>query len=101
MDNAAVQDAAFRDAVAAIDVGAIATLGHLITARPALVRERLESPGTWLREKVGGALGGFFRRPYLLWFGAETPVRTGRPPGPMPKGTRARVSIARRPAART
>src|SRR5438445_13098341 len=80
MDNAAVQDAAFRDAVAAIDVGDIATLGHLITARPALVRERLESPGTWLREKVGGALEGFFQRPYLLWFVAEGPVRNGRLP---------------------
>src|SRR5437773_5524538 len=89
MDNAAVQDAAFRDAVAAIDVGDIATLGHLITARPALVRERLESPGTWLREKVGGALEGFFQRPYLLWFVAEDPVRNGRLPENIAEVTRA------------
>ncbi len=43
MDNAAVQDAAFRDAVAAIDVGDIATLGHLITTshhRPTGARAR-------------------------------------------------------------
>ena len=100
MDNAAVQDAAFRDAAAAIDVGDIATLGHLITARPALVRERLESPGTWLREKVGGALEGFFQRPYLLWFVAEDPVRNGRLPENIAEVTRALVDHARRQAAR-
>src|SRR5438477_7364828 len=98
MDNAAVQDAAFRDAVAAIDVGDIATLGHLITARPALVRERLESPGTWLREKVGGALDGFFQRPYLLWFVAEDPVRNGKLPANIADVARAIIAAAKRTA---
>src|SRR5204863_6249389 len=96
MDNAAVQDAAFRDAVAAIDVGDIATLGHLITARPALVRERLESPGTWLRDKVGGALDGFFQRPYLLWFVAEDPVRNGKLPRNIAQVTRTIIQAAKR-----
>jgi peptide-methionine (S)-S-oxide reductase len=45
------------------------------------VRDRLESPGAWLRDKVGGALDGFFRQPYLLWFVAEDPVRNGKLPG--------------------
>src|SRR5207249_10552581 len=100
MDNAAVQDAAFRDAVAAIDVGDIATLGHLITARPALVRERLESPGTWLREKVGGALEGFFQRPYLLWFVVEDSVRNGRLPENIAEVNRGSVGLAGRQVGR-
>lgn len=73
-------DAHFRDAVSAIDTGDIAMLEHLVTANPALVRERLTSPGAWLRDTVGGALDGFFQRPFLLWFVAEDPVRTGKLP---------------------
>jgi len=70
-------DAHFRDAVSAIDGGDIVTLQRLVTASPALVRERLASPGAWLRDTVGGAVDGFFQRPYLLWFVAEDPVRNG------------------------
>ena len=73
-------DAAFREAVAAIDAGDVAALERLVAANPALVRERLESPGPWLREAVAGAVDGFFQRPYLLWFVAEDPVRNGRLP---------------------
>lgn len=73
-------DAHFRDAVSAIDTGDIATLERLLTANPALVRERLTSPGAWLRDAVGGALDGFFQQPFLLWFVAEDPVRTGKLP---------------------
>jgi Ankyrin repeats (3 copies) len=73
-------DDEFREAVAAIDAGDVATLERLIDAHPSLVTERLESPGSWLREKVGGALDGFFQRPFLLWFVAEDPVRNGRLP---------------------
>lgn len=73
-------DRDFRDAVSAIDAGDIATLEGLVSANPALVRDRLESPGAWLRDVVGGALDGFFQRPYLLWFVTEDPVRHGTLP---------------------
>lgn len=73
-------DDAFREAVAAIDAGNVGRLEQMIAANPALVRERLETPGAWLRDKVGNAVDGFFKRPYLLWFVAEDPVRNGRLP---------------------
>lgn len=63
MDQGTSFDAKFREAVSAIDAGDIAKLQRLITANPALVRDRLESPGAWLRDVVGGALAGFFQRP--------------------------------------
>lgn len=78
--NDTALDSIFREAVAAIDAGDIANLQRLIDANPALVRERLASPGNWLRDKIGGALEGFFQRPYLLWFVAEDPVRNGTLP---------------------
>lgn len=68
-------DTLFRKAVSALDAGDAATLERLVTAHPILVRERLDAAGAWLRDKVGGALEGFFRQPYLLWFVAEDPVR--------------------------
>jgi peptide-methionine (S)-S-oxide reductase len=70
-------DAAFREAVAAVDSGDVPKLGRLLTAEPLLARERLESPGDWLKAQIGDALEGFFQRPYLLWFIAEDPVRNG------------------------
>lgn len=73
-------DALFREAVAAIDAGNISALDRLLAATPDLVRKRLESPGTWLRDKVGNALDDFFRQPYLLWFVAEDPVRNNMLP---------------------
>src|SRR6266581_6643520 len=73
-------DARFREAVSAIDNGDVAAVERLVAANPALVRERLESPGAWLRNVVGKALDGFFRQPYLLWFVAEDPVRNGKLP---------------------
>jgi len=73
-------DAPFRDAVSAIDTGDVRELERLVRANPALVRERLASPGPWLRDAVGGAVDGFFQRPYLLWFVAEDPVRNGKLP---------------------
>jgi hypothetical protein len=73
-------DELFRSAVAAIDAGDLIELERLVTAHPTLVRDRLEDPGVWLRDKVGNALDGFFRKPYLLWFVAEDPVRNGTLP---------------------
>ena len=59
------------------------------------MRERLESPGSWLRDVVGRALDGFFRRPYLLWFVAEDPVRNGRLPENIAALARAIIDAAR------
>jgi peptide-methionine (S)-S-oxide reductase len=81
MDKAAVLDSLFCEAVSAIDAGDVARLERLLAEHTRLVRDRLDSPGAWLRDKVGGALKGFFRQPYLLWFVAEDPVRNGRLPG--------------------
>lgn len=71
------RDELFCSAVAAIDAGDVIELERLVTSHPTLVRDRLEDPGAWLRDKVGNALDGFFQKPYLLWFVAEDPVRNG------------------------
>src|SRR3989441_8199282 len=63
---------------------------------PRLVRDRLDTPGAWLRDKVGGALDGFFQQPYLLWFVAEDPVRNGRLPRNIAQMTRAIIEAAER-----
>jgi peptide-methionine (S)-S-oxide reductase len=81
MDDPGMLDSLFREAVAAIDTGDVAKLQQLLAAHPMLVRDRLDSPRAWLSDKVGGALDGFFRQPYLLWFVAEDPVRNGKLPG--------------------
>jgi peptide-methionine (S)-S-oxide reductase len=49
-----------------------------------------------LRDAIGGALDGFFARPYLLWFVAEDPVRTGRLPGNIAAVARIIIDAARR-----
>ena len=77
MRDAELLDTLFREAVAAIDAGDVATLERLLAQHPRLVRDRLKSPGAWLRSQIGEALDGFFRRPYLLWFVTEDAVRTG------------------------
>jgi hypothetical protein len=92
-------DTGFRDAVRAIDAGDVAMLQRLIAAQPALVRERLASPGAWLHDTVGGALDGFFQRPYLLWFVAEDPVRNGTLPENIASVARTIVDAARREGA--
>jgi hypothetical protein len=89
-------DTQFRDAVRTIDAGDITALNHLIDANPALVRERLASPGDWLRDTVGSAVDGFFQRPYLLWFVAEDPVRNGKLPGNIATVAGTIVDAARR-----
>jgi hypothetical protein len=95
-DDSSSLDTQFRDAVRAIDAGDIAALQHLIDGNPALVRERLASPGDWLRDTVGAAVDGFFQRPYLLWFVAEDPVRNGKLPGNIAAVTRVIIDAARR-----
>jgi peptide-methionine (S)-S-oxide reductase len=97
--EAALLDTEFRRAVSAIDAGDVSTLDRLIRANPSLVRERLESPGEWLREKVANALDGFFQRPYLLWFVAEDPVRNGRLPANIAAVARSIIDAAQREGA--
>jgi peptide-methionine (S)-S-oxide reductase len=78
MADSTLLDELFREAVAGIDAGDEAALRRTIDAYPRLLSDRLDEPGEWLRAQVGDALDGFFRAPYLLWFVAEDPVRTGR-----------------------
>ena len=73
-------DSLFCEAVAAIDAGDLPRLSAHLRAHRRLPCERLDSPGSWLRDKIGPALDSFFSRPYLLWFVAEDPVRAGRLP---------------------
>jgi peptide-methionine (S)-S-oxide reductase len=64
-------DQLFQQAVALIGAGDVPALERLLTEHPELAKERLVAPGSWLRDKIGGALDGFFKDPYLLWFVAE------------------------------
>jgi peptide-methionine (S)-S-oxide reductase len=98
MDNRETFDSLCREAVSAIDAGDGATLERLLTEHPRLVRDRLDAPGAWLRDKVGGALDGFFRQPYLLWFVAEDPVRNGKLPGNIAHVARTIIETAKRDA---
>jgi len=96
VDSPDLLDPLFREAVTAIDAGDVTTLERLMAEHPGLVRDRLEAPGAWLRDKVGGALEGFFQKPYLLWFVAEDPVRNGELPRNIAQVTRAIIEAARR-----
>jgi len=94
--TAADLDTQFRETVHAIDAGDMARLDRLLTTHPELVRDRLDSPGAWLRDKVGNALDGFFQRPYLLWFVAEDPVRNGQLPRNIAQVAGAIIQAAKR-----
>jgi len=89
-------DPLFREAVSAIDAGDVSALERLLAAHPRLVRYRLDSPGAWLRDKVGNALEGFFRQPYLLWFVAEDPVRNDKLPKNIAQVARTIIQAAER-----
>ena len=89
-------DRLFHEAVTAIDAGDVPTVDRLMAEHPRLARDRLDAPGAWLRDKVGGALDGFFRKPFLLWFVAEDPVRNGTLPGNIADVTRAIIRAAQR-----
>lgn len=89
-------DVLIREAVSAIDAGDVASLQRLLDDHPRLVQDRLDLPGGWLCERAGEAPGGFFRRPFLLWFVAEDPVRNGRLPRNIAEVARRIISAARR-----
>lgn len=101
MDDSQTLDALFQRAVSAIDAGDVSGLEQFIALNPRLVRERLNAPGAWLRDKVGNALDGFFQRPYLLWFVAEDPVRNGQLPSNIADVTRAIIRAAEREGVET
>jgi len=96
MNNPEILDPLFREAVSAIDADGVSELERLLTAHPTLVRERLDSPGAWLRDKVGNAIEGFFRQPYLLWFVAEDPVRNDKLPRNIAQVARTIIQAAER-----
>jgi peptide-methionine (S)-S-oxide reductase len=103
MEAAIEQDSLFHEAVKAVDAGDVRALEELLAAHPELARDRLESPGKWLRDKVGRDLEprGFFERPYLLWFVAEDPVRNDALPPNIADAARAIIAAARRENAAT
>src|SRR4051794_6781274 len=81
-------DQLFQEAVAMIDAGDVPALERLLTNHPKLARERLTAPGPWLRDKIGDALDGFFKAPYLLWFVSEDVPVFGRLPKNIAEVTR-------------
>jgi hypothetical protein len=94
MGDSTARDGLFRQAVAAIDAGDVAELSRQIAAHPRLVSDRLDAPGSWLRDKVGNGLDTFFQRPYLIWFVAEDPVRNGALPSNIAEVTHAIIRTA-------
>jgi len=69
INNSEVTNPIFPEAVDAIDAGDLAGLKSLVEKYPYLVSERLATS----RE-------GYFSNPYLLWFVADNPIRTGKLP---------------------
>ena len=62
-------DPLFTEAVAAIDAGDITLLESLLEQQPALLRERAGYPAE-----------GYFKKPYLLWYVADNPIRIDKLP---------------------
>src|SRR5207245_9211207 len=96
IDGSDSLDPLFREAVTAIDAGDTCALDRRISKHPRLLRDRLDNPGAWLRDLVGGALDGFFQQPYLLWFVAEDPVRNGTLPRNIAQVTHTIIQAAER-----
>jgi hypothetical protein len=96
VNDAELLDTLFRQAVSAIDAGDVASLESLLAQHPRLVRERLTSPGAWLRDQIGQDLDGFYKHPYLLWFTTEDAVRTGNLSANVGAVARAIVEAAKR-----
>ena len=67
MKNSDITDPLFREAIEAIDRGDVILLKDLVTKNPRLVSDRLNYPEP-----------GYFKDPYLLWFIADNPIRTGK-----------------------
>lgn len=89
-------DSLFKQAVALIDAGDTRELDRLLATTPQLVRTRLESASDWLRDLIDGALDGYFKAPYLLWFVAENPIRHEKLPPNIVEITRTIIAAAQR-----
>lgn len=89
-------DQLFGEAVALMDAGDLSGLERFLAANPRAAQERLAEPGPWLCDKFGGKLPDFFQKPYLLWFVAEDPVRTGRLPENIAQIAHAIIECVRR-----
>ena len=94
VNNGSEVDALFQRAVSYIDSGNLGELQRVLADNPRVVHERLEQPGTWLRDLVDGALEGYFQRPYLLWFIAENPIRHETQPANIAEVAKLIVSFA-------
>jgi peptide-methionine (S)-S-oxide reductase len=88
-------DQLFQQAVALIGAGELPALDRMLTEHPELARERLAAPGPWLRNRIGRALDGFFKDPYLLWFVAEDVPVHGHLPQNIAEVTRAIIHSAK------
>src|SRR4051794_5468956 len=88
-------DQLFQEAVAMIGTGDVPALERLLTDHPELASQRLSAAGPWLRDKIGDALDGFFKDPYLLWFVSEDVPVLGRLPVNITDITRAILRSAR------
>jgi len=77
----------FHQAVAAIDSGRTIELFNLLSKHPGLIRYRLPN-----NEE------GYFKDPYLLWFVADNPIRTGMLSPNILETTRQLVQIVKREA---
>jgi Ankyrin repeats (3 copies) len=88
-------DQLFQQAVALIGTGDVPALERLLNDHPELAREHLTAAGPWLRDKIGSALDGFFKDPYLLWFVAEDVPVLGRLPKNIAEVTRVILRSAR------
>jgi hypothetical protein len=86
MSTSEIPDPLFREAVRAIDSGDVGALEALLGKHDRLVRERVDHGE------------GYFRRPYLLWFVAENPIRNGKLPGNIAHVAQAIVRTAERHA---
>ena len=91
-------DSLFSKAVSHIDAGQLSELQSLLAANPQLVAKRLESAGDWLRSLINGALEGYFKDPYLLWFVAENPIRHETLPANIIEITNAIIAAAKKEA---
>ena len=90
MENSDITDPLFRQAVEAIDRGDIITLEDLVTKNLRLIHDRLNYPEP-----------GYFKDPYLLWFVADNPIRTGKLAVNIVDITRLLIGFAKNEAADT
>lgn len=84
------KDQLFKDAVEAIDAGDIPALSDLLARYPMLAGERASKPDD-----------GYFKRPYLLWFVADNPIRIPKLPGHILEITRLLIDAVKRQSAKT